>query len=351
MAGEPTLRRGHSNPHDWVVYAQRMINYALASGMHLDVPENGIFDEAFEQEVIAFQSRHGLGPDGEIGPGTWAALHQSAQVRQQASAAAAAEEDDQLTTPPREVHSAPGHKDDNIFRERTDAHGNTVRVYDMDEQNIRSDHTTWNEAVTAMSTLAEKNIEMQIPWVNDALQEFQESSGRQIKAFAQEAHQFLEESHVQIPWGLLVDALEKGLSIVFEMPDDTIAEKWGNWIIGKVKDALTSQLKSELEARADPVANLQERLETGVAALIHHVRQQTRQAVGDVQAVLLDYIEDRMSGYQQVSGDPEWIREMVAWFGFPTRTAENVTQPILHYLNHEFGAMIQQAQQEVLASG
>ncbi len=350
MAGEPTLKRGHSNPHEWVVYAQQMLNHALAGGMHLDVPENGVFDETFEQEVIAFQSQHGLDHDGEIGPNTWAALHSAEEAQHRTSAAAAAEEDDQLQSPPREVHSAPGHKDDNIFHQRTDQHGNTVRVYDMDEEKISAD-PKWNQAVSAMIMLAEKNTEMQIPYVLVAVQEFQTSSRARIDQFAQAAHQFLEQSHIQFPWGLLVDGLEYGLSIAFEIPDHTLVEKWGNWIYEKVKGAFTSQLKSELEARADPVPNLEKRLEAGVAALTQHVTQATTRAVDDVKAALRDYIYDTMWENQQVSDDPEWIGEMVAWFGFPTRTTENVTQPILYYLDQQLDAMIQQAQQEVLAAG
>jgi hypothetical protein len=350
MAGEPTLKRGHSNPHDWVVYAQKTLNYALAGGMHLDVPENGVFDEAFEQEVIAFQSQHGLGHDGEIGPNTWAALHKSVEAKQQASAASSAEEDDQLQSPPREVHSAPGRKDDNTFHQRTDRDGNTVRVYDVDAEKITTDHK-WNEAVTAMTTLAEKNTEMQIPYVLVAVQEFQSSSRTRIDQFAAVAHEFLEVSHVHFPWGLLVDGLEFGLSIAFEIPTETIVEKWGNWIYEKVKGAFTSQLKSELEARADPVDNLKARLEQGVSTLTEHITQQTTRAVDDVKAALPDYIYDAMWEHPQVSDSPAWISEMVTWLGFPTRTTDTVTQPILHHLNEQFDAMIQQAQQELLASG
>lgn len=351
MAGEPTLKRGHNNPHDWVVYAQKTLNYALAGGMHIDVHENGVFDEAFEQEVIAFQSQHGLGHDGEIGPNTWAALHKAVEAKQQASTASADEEEDQLQSPPREVHSAPGHKDDNTFHQRTDKHGNTVRVYDMDAEKINSDHASWNEVVTEMTTLAEKNVEMQIPYVLVALQEFQSSSRTAIDQFAAVAERFLDESHVHFPWGLLVEGLEFGLSTVFEIPTETILQKWGNWIYEKVKSALTGQLKSELEARADPVANMKKQLEEGVEALIQHVTHQATRAVDDVKTALPEYIYDAMWEHQQVSGNPDWIREMVAWFGFPTRTTDNVTQPILHYLNEQFDAMIQQAQKELLASG
>jgi hypothetical protein len=331
------------------VYAQKTLNYALAGGMHVDVPENGAFDQAFEQEVIAFQSRHGLGRDGVIGPHTWAALGKAVEVKQRASAASAAEEQDQLQSPPREVHSAPGHKDDEKFHQRTDSHGDTVRVYDMDAEKISTDHK-WNEAVTQMITLAKENTDTQISYVLVAVQEFQTSSRTRIDGFAQAAEHLIEVSHVDFPWGLLVDGLEKGLSIVFDIPAETILQKWGNWISEKVKSALTGQLKSELEARADPVANLKNRLEVGVATLTEHVTQQNTQAVDDVNTALPDYIYDAMWEHQQVSDDYAWISEMVAYFGFPTRTADNVTQPILYYLNQQFDAMIQQAQDELLRS-
>jgi peptidoglycan hydrolase-like protein with peptidoglycan-binding domain len=94
MAGEPTLRRGHHNPHDWVLYAQQMINHAFSGTMHLDGPENGVFDEEFEREVIFFQTQHGLGGDGEVGPNTWAALHRAVGAQDQAVAATVSAETD-----------------------------------------------------------------------------------------------------------------------------------------------------------------------------------------------------------------------------------------------------------------
>jgi len=353
MAGEPTLKRGHGNPQEWVAYAQQLLNYALADGMHLDVNVNGVFDQGFEHEVIGFKTRHGLGPDGTIDPSTWAALHHAAAARQETASAAEAVEDDKLQSAPREVHSAPGHKDDESFHERKDAQGNTVRVYDMDAEDIHGERNrtyTWNQAVTAMTMLAVKNTEVQIPYVLVAVHEFETSSRARIDQFAQAAHDFLEQSQVHFPWDLLVDGLEYGLSAVFEFPAATIVDKAGGWIIDKVKGALIGQLKSELEARADPVPNLERRLEEGVAALTLHVTQQTAQAVSDLGAAIPDYIRDAMQGHQEVSDDYEWISAMVEWFGFPSRTTENVTQPILHNLNQQFDAMVGQVEQELLAS-
>jgi len=340
MPGEPTLKRGHNNPHEWVVYAQQMLNRALAGGMHLDVPENGVFDEAFEQEVRAFQSRHGLGQDGEIGPRTWAALHNAVAAPQHAASAAPAEEDDQLRSAPRETHSAPGHRDDEAFHQRTDAHGNTVRVYDMDAEVIGSPE--WERAVSALIMMAEQYTDTQIPYVLVAVHEFQASSRERIDEFTRTAHEFLEQSQVRFPWSLLAEGLKFGISAAFEISEP---------IVDKLVDAFVDEIASELEAHADPVPNLEKRLEEGVATLTRHVTQQTVRAVDDVKAAIPDYIRDAMREYQQVSDNYEWLSAMAAYFGFLPRTEANVAQPILGHLNDKFEAMIQQVEQELLASG
>src|SRR3569623_612154 len=122
MAGEPTLKRGHNNPHEWVVYAQKMLNHALSGGMHIDIPEDGKIDEEFEKAIIAFQEIYVLGHDGEIGPKTWASFHHAVERKQHAADEQAEEEDEQLRSPAREVHNPPGHRDDNTFHERSDGH-------------------------------------------------------------------------------------------------------------------------------------------------------------------------------------------------------------------------------------
>lgn len=40
----------------------------------LGVAVDGVFGERTESAVIAFQTAHGLAPDGVAGPATWAAL-------------------------------------------------------------------------------------------------------------------------------------------------------------------------------------------------------------------------------------------------------------------------------------
>src|SRR3954451_22186792 len=105
------------------MYAQQMLNHALSGGMHIDVPENGVFNDAFAQEVNGFKARHGLSQNGVIDHDTWAALHQAANTQHQAAVHRAAQEDahkaekdaddaDHLSSSPHEVHSAPGHEND-----------------------------------------------------------------------------------------------------------------------------------------------------------------------------------------------------------------------------------------------
>jgi peptidoglycan hydrolase-like protein with peptidoglycan-binding domain len=57
----PTLRRGDTG--ELVEIVQRKVG----------VPVNGTFDAVTEAAVRQFQSKHGLVPDGIVGPRTWAA--------------------------------------------------------------------------------------------------------------------------------------------------------------------------------------------------------------------------------------------------------------------------------------
>lgn len=60
---KPLLRYGMSGPH--VVLVQRELGVT---------PRSGYFGPRTERAVQAFQARHGLEPDGQVGPLTWAAL-------------------------------------------------------------------------------------------------------------------------------------------------------------------------------------------------------------------------------------------------------------------------------------
>jgi Putative peptidoglycan binding domain len=348
MAGEPTLKRGHNNPHEWVVYAQKMLNQALSGGMHIDVPEDGKFDEEFEKAIIAFQENHGLGHDGEIGPKTWAAFHHAIEKKQHAAGQAAQEQDEQeeeqLRSPARDVHNAPGHRDDNSFHERSDGHGNTTRVYDVDPEVIVADKD-WNTAVGLMIEKAEKNTGEQIGYVHSAILEFQISSEGKISGFAASAHQFEDNAHIHFPWGLLVDGLDHALGVVF-----TVEGAWAGWIYEKVKGAFTDALKEELEHQESAVPGLQAKLEAGVTALVDRANRESRTTVDQLKESIKDYIKEQMVSHKQVTNDPDWIDEMVKYFGFPPSTADNVTYPILHSLNAQFDAMLQEAHEEMLKS-
>jgi Putative peptidoglycan binding domain len=348
MANEPTLKRGHHNSHDWVVYAQKLLNQALAGGMHLDMAENGVFDEEMEQTIISFQERHGLGHDGEIGPKTWAALHHAVEAKHQAAVQAVEEEDDQLQSAPREVHNAPGHRDENTFHERKDSHGNAVRVYDVDSETVTvtpGTHADWNSVVSHMVELARINVETQVPYVHAGIMQFQQQAAGTIAQFAASAHQFEQDSHVEFPWGLLVDGLDTALAAVF-----TVEGGVGGWIYEKVKGAFVDQLVTDLTTHTSQVPGLQAKLEAGVQELVTRVHTQTKTAIDEIKAVLREKIEQDMQAHQQVTNDPEWIAAMVAYFGFPERPMADVVSTISSWLTQQFDAMVHAAQEELLAN-
>jgi hypothetical protein len=248
-----------------------------------------------------------------------------------------------------EQQIAPGHgPDDEIYRTHQDEHGNPVRDYDMEAETITVTpgvHADWNTVVAAMIGRAENNTGEQIPYVLVAIDEFRESSHGKIAQFVHDAEIFEQKSHVAFPWGLLVDALDSGLSAVFAL------EGPAGWIFDKVKGAFTSQLVAELEAHASQVAGLQAQLEAGVEALSARARRDSTAAVDAVKADIRPFIEKQMRAYDKVTNDPEWIAEMVAWLGFPPRTQANVTQPILSWLNHQFDAMLHDASEQLVRNG
>jgi peptidoglycan hydrolase-like protein with peptidoglycan-binding domain len=347
MADEPTLKRGHNNPHDWVVYAQKMLNQALAGGMHIDVPEDGKFDKDFEDAIIAFQQNHGLAHDGEIGPKTWAAFHRAIEKKQHNAQAAQAVEDEQLRSTPREVHNEPGHRNDNTFHQRPDGQGNTTRVYDMDAEQLVGGPGAeeFNTAVALMVEKAEKNTGEQLQYVLSGLLEFQKESQDKIAHFVAKAKHFEDEAHVHFPWGLLVDGLDHALGLAF-----TVEGPWAGWIYEKIKGAFTSALVEELESHTSQVPGLQAKLEAGITVLVDRANRESRAGVDELKAGILDYITDQMQAYanEKVTTDANWIDEMVKYFGFPPSTEANVSYPIIHSLDQQFDAMLADAEQEFL---
>jgi hypothetical protein len=325
-----------------------MLNYALSGGMHIDVPEDGVFNEEFEQEVRGFQGRSGLEADGTIGPNTWAALNAAAEAKQNASTT---DEDPDLVAP-REAQTRPGqHRDDNVFHERTDKDGNTVRVYDMEGENVvsqRGSTPDWNAVVSSMVEMAERRNRDQIPYVIMAVAHFANGSDQKITQFAQAAHAFEEAAHIDFPWGLLIDGLDTALATVF-----TVSGGVEGWIYGHVKSALIGNIVEDLTSRASAVPGLEAKLRAGVAELAATITDRQQQAIDAVQHDIRDHIHTQMlenTSEGEFSTDPNWIDAMVEYYGFPDRAYDDVAQPILSSLNHEFDAMLQQAKEDLLAS-
>jgi hypothetical protein len=337
---EPNLRRGQG-PRDWVLHAQKQLNYALSGGMHIDVPENGVFDEAFEQEVEGFQGRSGIEQDGKIGPDTWAALKAAVEAKQNASDA----DEDPDFDAPRQAQERPGqHREDNVFRERKDKDGSTVRVYDMEGENVVSG-SEWNSVVTSMVEMSERRNRDQIPYVILGVKQFADESGQKISQFAHAAQALHEASHIDFPWDLLIDGLDTALSTVFTVSGV------GGWIYGHVKSALLGNIVDELTSRTSPVPGLEAKLRTGIAELAQEMTNRQQRAIDTVQQDIHDYIETQMleyTGAGQFTNDAKWIDEMVTYFGFPDRGYDDVAQPILSWLNHQFDAMLEQTNEELL---
>jgi Putative peptidoglycan binding domain len=83
MANEPTLRRDDQGVDGWVEYLQTQLK--LLGGGIIDIPDsyqpNGVFDEATEHYVRAFQQYNHIMADGVVGDETWNMLHGNADDR------------------------------------------------------------------------------------------------------------------------------------------------------------------------------------------------------------------------------------------------------------------------------
>ncbi|CAG0933606.1 L,D-transpeptidase YcbB [Rhodocyclaceae bacterium] len=74
----PTLKAGDSDPRVTVLRARLIVTGELDPAL----AEGEEFDDEVEQGVIRFQQRHGLDPDGTVGPRTLAALNVTAEERE-----------------------------------------------------------------------------------------------------------------------------------------------------------------------------------------------------------------------------------------------------------------------------
>lgn len=361
MAGEPTLKRGHNNPHDWVVHAQQLINHALAGGMHLDIPENGVFDEEMEKEVSAFQERHGLAVDGEIGPNTWAAL-QGRVAEKQRAAQADDNEDSQphsgAYTYSEQRRLEQGHDtDDEVYHQYTDEHGNVVKQYAMSgegkeatgdpnengvENTILVDpkaHVDINAVVTQMTEIASRRLGEQIPYTHSAVLQFQTHAHQQIAQFVEE-----HEPDASIGWGSLVEGLTSGLLLVFAPELEAM-----KFVFETAASVFSAGLEARLEHATSALNAAEAKLTTGVDTLVAEIDQRWMHAVDAARKQLPAAIGQQMEEYrnQYLTLDKDWIEEMVHWFGFPERTEETVTAPILYELNSRFGELLSQVQAQL----
>jgi hypothetical protein len=55
-----------------------------------------------------------------------------------------------------------------------------------------------------------------------------------------------------------------------------------------------------------------------------------------------------MREYTDLSNDSDWIDEMVAWFGFPRKSVDEIKGPIKEWLDHQLGEMLRAASDQVL---
>jgi murein L,D-transpeptidase YcbB/YkuD len=69
----PGLSKGHRGPRVRALRERLLASADYVEGF--SEPEPEVFDEALEQAVLRFQARHGLVPDGVVGPRTLAALN------------------------------------------------------------------------------------------------------------------------------------------------------------------------------------------------------------------------------------------------------------------------------------
>jgi hypothetical protein len=109
----------------------------------------------------------------------------------------------------------------------------------------------------------------------------------------------------------------------------------------------------DLTSRASAVPGLEAKLRAGVAALAETITDRQQQAIDAVQRDILDQIHTQMlekTGVGEFTNQPGWIDSMVEYYGFPDRAYDDVAQPILSWLNYQFDAMLQQANDELLTS-
>ena len=225
-----------------------------------------------------------------------------------------------------------------MFRQHQDEDGNTISEYEMEGENIVGGPGAdrWNAVVNDIVEKAERRNKAQISYINDGVNAFIAQSEAKIAEFAQQATAFEEDSHLNFPWGALIEGLEYGVSLVLAL------EGPAAWIYGQVKaasdrpprrrDRATHQRRSGSrgEARATGSRHLADEVTAPQAG------RHRRCAPGYPRRIHTAMLEYRGSGH--VRG--RWIEEMVTWFGFPEPDENTVTQVIASNLNQQFDVML-----------
>lgn len=335
---EPTIKRG-SKEADWVNYAKRLLDqYWIEPGsMALPMDQDGVFDETMENLVKSFQEAKGLSRDGKIGRDTWAALKgetAAAQTKYQPSA------EDQVADRMAENPHDPSMTDDNRHRVR-----DGVTVLDMKPEEVvvtPGAVVDWNGVVTDMITRARQNVHDQVPWFHQAVTEFAASSTASINEWAA-AMRPVEDAGVDLPWSLIVDGLDTALGLAFSGPGGV-----AGWVYGKLKGAVLGELVEELTRKSSMVTGLEQGLLAGVAALKEKVDAEFEQVVEDFEADGAQHIKEQMREYTELSNDSDWIDEMVAWFGFPRKSIDEIRGPIKQWLDHQLDELLKAASSKVL---
>jgi hypothetical protein len=248
--------------------------------------------------------------------------------------------------PQREVEQeiAPGHgPNDEIYHTYTDEHGNIVKQYDMDAEEITvtpGAHVDWNTVVGQMVAIAHERADAQIPYVHAAIEQFQSNSGTQIAQFIHANTPPADE----ISWKALVDGLTAGLWMAFA-PEAEVGKLIFDTAISLVREGS----EDAAHQAAQHVEDAHQQLEAGVRAFTTAAMSNTLSSVDHVKAQIVDQFKHGMQEYQQVTADPTWIDEMVSYFGFPMRTEDTVTTPVLQHLEYEFNNLLTDVQAQLHA--
>jgi hypothetical protein len=240
-----------------------------------------------------------------------------------------------------EQQAFPGHgPDDEIFHQYTDENGQVVTQYDIAGESIRGsahEHDTWNAAVTAMIGLAKQRLAVQLPYVHEAVLEFQSSAHGQIAQFVH-----ANTPAQQIGWGPFVETLASAITAVF-LPE-LEAAKIAVDVAGKV---FSEGLAVSVEQATEHLSAATEQLTHGVDLLVTDIGIRTQTAVDAANEHVAEFIRDYMKDEQHPTTDFEWVDAMVEWFGYPERTRDTVTVPIVHELNQSFAELLGQVQHEL----